>query len=183
MTYPLIGNYGIHPEQSESRQPWIAGLVVREHCLQPSHEGSTGTIDEFLATHGIPGISGIDTRALTLHIRAVGDMRGVIVQDAADMADAELVARAAAAPLPGEYDVVGEVTSPRQEEIGDASGPHIVVLDCGVKRNIIRSLERTRGAHHGGAIRNRRWTRFGLVSRTASSCPLAPAIPPISMPD
>jgi carbamoyl-phosphate synthase small subunit len=145
MTYPLIGNYGIQLEQSESRQPWIAGLVVREHCLQPSHEGSTGTIDEFLATHGIPGISGIDTRALTLHIRAVGDTRGVIVLDAADMADTDLVARAAAAPLPGEYDVVGEVTAPREEEIGDASGPHILVLDCGVKRNIIRSLQK-RGA-------------------------------------
>jgi carbamoyl-phosphate synthase small subunit len=141
MTYPLIGNYGIHPEQSESRQPWIAGLVVREHCLEPSHENSTGTIDAFLAASGIPGISGIDTRALTLHIRAVGDMRGVIVRDAAGIPDAELVARAAAAPLPGEYDVVGEVTVPKVEQSGNVSGPHIVVLDCGVKRNIIRSLE------------------------------------------
>jgi carbamoyl-phosphate synthase small subunit len=145
MTYPLIGNYGIHPEQSESRQPWISGLVVREHCLEPSHEGSTGTIDAYLNASGIPGISGIDTRALTLHIRAVGDMRGVIVRDAAGIADAELVARAAAAPLPGEYDVVGEVTAPEEEQSGDLSGPHIVVLDCGVKRNIIRSLEQ-RGA-------------------------------------
>jgi carbamoyl-phosphate synthase small subunit len=145
MTYPLIGNYGIHPEQSESHRPWIAGLVVREHCLEPSHVGSTGTIDAFLASNGIPGISGIDTRALTLHIRAVGDTRGVIVQDATTVADAVLVARAAAAPLPGEYDVVGEVTAPGVERVGAASGPHIVVLDCGVKRNIIRSLEQ-RGA-------------------------------------
>lgn len=145
MTYPLIGNYGIQPEQSESRRPWIAGLVVREHCLEPSHVGSTGTIAAFLTSNGIPGIAGVDTRALTLHIRAVGDTRGVIVQNATAIADAELVARAAAAPLPGEYDVVGEVTMPEVERVGAASGPHIVVLDCGVKRNIIRSLER-RGA-------------------------------------
>jgi carbamoyl-phosphate synthase small subunit len=145
MTYPLIGNYGIHPEQSESRKPWIAGLVVREHCLEPSHDGSTGTIDGFLAANGVPGISGIDTRALTLHIRAVGDMRGAIVHDAADVSDAELVVRAARASLPGEYDVVGQVTASSVEALGDKSGPHIVVLDCGVKRNIVRSLER-RGA-------------------------------------
>ncbi len=145
MTYPLIGNYGIHPDQSESRQPWIAGLIVREHCLEPSHDGSTGTIAEFLAANGIPGISEIDTRALTLHIRSVGDTRGVIVHDAAETDDAQLVARARAAPLPGELDVVGEVTVVEEETIGDAAGPHIVVLDCGVKRNIIRSLEK-RGA-------------------------------------
>ena len=76
MTYPLIGNYGIHPDANESRQPWIAGLIVREQSDRPSHAGSIGTIDEYLKRHGIPGISGIDTRALTLHIREVGDTRG-----------------------------------------------------------------------------------------------------------
>ncbi len=145
MTYPLIGNYGIHPEQSESRQPWIAGLVVREHCDRPSHDGSMGTIHEYLVHHGIPGVSGIDTRALTLHIREVGDTRGVLVRDAVEISDAELVMRAAAAPVPGEYDVVGEVTALQSERLGAPDGPHIVVLDCGVKRNIIRSLQK-RGA-------------------------------------
>src|SRR5829696_10345821 len=94
MTYPLIGNYGIHPEANESRQPWIAGLVVREYSSRPSHSGSTGTIHEYLERHGIPAISGIDTRSLTLHIREVGDTRGVIVQNAAETPDADLVARA-----------------------------------------------------------------------------------------
>ena len=140
MTYPLIGNYGIHPDQSESRRPWIAGMIVREHCERPSHNRSAGTMDEFLSRHGVPGISGIDTRALTLHIRDVGDTRGIIVQGAAKIPDAELVSRAAVAPLPGEYDVVGEVTAAEVEQLGDVAGPHIVVLDCGVKRNIIRSL-------------------------------------------
>lgn len=140
MTYPLIGNYGIHPDQDESRQPWIAGLVVREQCGEPSHVGSVGTVHEYLLRHGIPGISGIDTRALTLHIRDVGDMRGVIVPRAAALSDAELVAMAEQALLPGEYDVVAEVTGAETEIVGDGDGPRIVVLDCGVKRNIVRSL-------------------------------------------
>jgi carbamoyl-phosphate synthase small subunit len=145
MTYPLIGNYGIHADQDESRQPWIAGLVVREHCVRPSHFGSSGSIESYLERHGIPGISGIDTRSLTLHIREVGDMRGAIIQNAAGMQDAELADRARLAPLPGEYDVVSEVTVTHTAEVATGEGPHIVVLDCGVKRNIVRSLDK-RGA-------------------------------------
>jgi carbamoyl-phosphate synthase small subunit len=139
MTYPLIGNYGIHDDANESRRPWVAGLIVREYSGTPSHVGSTGTIHEFLERHGIPGIAGIDTRSLTLHIRDVGDTRGVIIQNAAGTRDEDLVARARMAPIPGEFDVVGEVTASAPETI-EGSGPHIVVLDCGVKRNIVRSL-------------------------------------------
>jgi carbamoyl-phosphate synthase small subunit len=139
MTYPLIGNYGIHDDANESRRPWVAGLVVREYSDMPSHAGSIGTIHQFLERHGISGIAGVDTRSLTLHIRDVGDTRGVIVQNAARTCDADLVARARNAPLPGERDVVGEVTAATSETI-QGKGPHIVVLDCGVKRNIVRSL-------------------------------------------
>lgn len=139
MTYPLIGNYGIHDNANESRRPWVSGLIVREYSDTPSHAGSTGTIHEFLERHGIPGITGIDTRSLTLHIRDVGDTRGVIIQNAAETRDEDLVARARKAPLPGECDVVGQVTVSASETF-DGAGPHIVVLDCGVKRNIVRSL-------------------------------------------
>jgi carbamoyl-phosphate synthase small subunit len=139
MTYPLIGNYGIHESANESRRPWVSGLVVREHCDTPSHAGSTGTIHEFLERHGIPGISGIDTRSLTLHIRDVGDTRGAIIQNVAGTCDEQLVARASKAPLPGELDVVGQVTTATSQTY-EGAGPHIVVLDCGVKRNIVRSL-------------------------------------------
>ena len=145
MTYPLIGNYGIHPESNESRQPWISGLIVREHAENPSHLGSTGTLADYLERYEIPGIWGIDTRSLTLHIREVGDTRGAIIHNAASIPDAELLSWAQRATLPGEYDVVGEVTALEPETLGDENGPHIVVLDCGVKRNIIRSLAK-RGA-------------------------------------
>ncbi|MFT4036633.1 MAG: glutamine-hydrolyzing carbamoyl-phosphate synthase small subunit [Thermomicrobiales bacterium] len=144
MTYPLIGNYGILPDQDESRQPWISALVVREACDLPSHEGQTGTISDYLASYGIPGIAGIDTRALTLNIRQAGDMRAVLVHNAAGLSDDVLVARAQGAPLPGEFDAVGEVANPEREEL-TADGPHVVVVDCGVKRNIVRSLVK-RGA-------------------------------------
>jgi carbamoyl-phosphate synthase small subunit len=117
---------------------------VREFCELPSHDGSTGTIHDFLSAQGIPGIAGVDTRALTLHIREAGDMRAVLVHDAADLRDDELVARAQDAPLPGDYDAVAVVTNPEREEL-PAAGPHVVVVDCGVKRNIVRSLTK-RGA-------------------------------------
>lgn len=145
MTYPLIGNYGVNAEDNESRQPWIAGLVVREVSDHPSNWRANGTIDAYLTRAGIPGIAGIDTRALTRHLRSVGDTRAVLVHNAAELSDDDLVARATQAMLPGERDVVGEVRAPEQETLGDESGPHIVVIDCGVKRNIVRSLAQ-RGA-------------------------------------
>jgi carbamoyl-phosphate synthase small subunit len=145
MTYPLIGNYGVVADDDESRQPWISALIVREHSDRPSNWRSTGTIDQYLKDHGIPGISGIDTRALTRHIRSVGDTRAVLVRNAANLTDDELVERAKSAPLPGEQPVVDEVSNDQITIDGSINGPHIVVLDCGVKRNIIRSLVR-RGA-------------------------------------
>ncbi|MGC4104955.1 MAG: glutamine-hydrolyzing carbamoyl-phosphate synthase small subunit [Thermomicrobiales bacterium] len=141
MTYPLIGNYGVNADDDESRNPWIAGLIVREACTQPSYWRSIGPLDEYLKRYGIPGISGIDTRALTRHIRSVGDTRAVIVHNTEAMTDEELVALAKQAPIPGEQDVVGEVQEREQIVWGEENtGPHVVVVDCGVKRNIIRSL-------------------------------------------
>lgn len=144
MTYPLIGNYGVDPDQDESRQPWISGLIVRELCDEPSHYRMQGTFAEYLRRHRIPGIKGIDTRALTRHIRSVGDTRAVLVTNAATIPDHELVERARRAVLPGERDAVGEVGLDHPVEF-DGEGPHVVVIDCGVKRNIVRSLTK-RGA-------------------------------------
>ncbi|HVL25505.1 MAG TPA: glutamine-hydrolyzing carbamoyl-phosphate synthase small subunit [Thermomicrobiales bacterium] len=146
MTYPLIGNYGVTNDDDQSRQPWISGLIVREESVQPSNWRSQGTLDAYLKTWGIPGIAGVDTRALTRHIRSVGDARAVLVHHASDLSDEELVKRARNAPLPGEHDVVGEVMTPEETTFGDGNdGPRVVVLDCGVKQNIVNSLV-SRGA-------------------------------------
>jgi carbamoyl-phosphate synthase small subunit len=141
MTYPLIGNYGVNLDDDQSRQPWINGLIVREEAIQPSNWRSQGTLDEYLKRWGIPAISGVDTRALTRHIRSVGDARAVLVHHANDLPDEELVERARNAPLPGEHNVVGEVMMTDEATFGDGNtGPRVVVLDCGVKQNIVNSL-------------------------------------------
>ena len=146
MTYPLIGNYGVNADDNQSRQPWITGLVVREHATRPSNWRSNNTIDAYLKDAGVPGISGIDTRALTRHIRAVGDLRAVIIHNATELTDDDIIARAQAAPLPGDRNVVTEVQMTEESTWGDTNtGPSVVVLDCGVKQNIIDSLT-SRGA-------------------------------------
>jgi len=80
-TYPLIGNYGINESDFESRQIQVRGLAVREYCSQPSHWQSTRTLHEFLLAYGIPGISDIDTRALTRHLRLEGAMMGIVTSE------------------------------------------------------------------------------------------------------
>ncbi len=77
-TYPLIGNYGINESDFESKQIQVRGFVVREYCPRPSHWQSTRTLHEFLLAYGIPGISGIDTRALTRRLRSSGVMMGIL---------------------------------------------------------------------------------------------------------
>ncbi len=72
LTYPLVGNYGINREDSESRRIQVSGLIVREHCDQPSHTGADGTRHEFRKSQDIPGISGVDTRASTRRLRNRG---------------------------------------------------------------------------------------------------------------
>jgi carbamoyl-phosphate synthase small subunit len=140
MTYPLIGNYGVNAADAESRQPWISGLIVRELCELPSNWRSEGTLDDYLRENQIPGISGIDTRALTRHIRQSGDIRGVLVRNAAGISDEELIERAQNARLPGDWDVVGLVGQDGLQRFGAGDGPHVVVVDCGVKLNIVQSL-------------------------------------------
>lgn len=141
-TYPLIGNYGVTPADDESFRPWVRGVIVRDYSDEPSNWRSVGTFASYLEEHDIPGIQGIDTRALTRHLRDIGLLRGVIVPDRRDLSDDDLIARARTAPLPSEYNAVAETSIPAIETTGDPNGLHVVVLDCGHKRNIVRSLER-----------------------------------------
>ena len=141
LTYPIIGNYGVTPGDDESRQPWVSALIVREYVDEPSHWQMTGTLDAYLAAHGIPGIADVDTRALTRHIRAHGLVRGALVPDRTGMSDAELVAKARRAPLTSDIDAVGDVSAPASRDYAaPLDGPHVVVLDCGLKEDIVRSL-------------------------------------------
>lgn len=141
MTYPLIGNYGVTETDEQSRRPWVAGLIVREYCDEPSHWRSQETLAAYLRRWGIPALHSVDTRALTRHLRLHGTMRAVLVSDRRGRSDEELRALARRAWTPEQEDVVPAV---RGEPVtfGPPDAPHVVVIDCGVKRNILVSLAR-----------------------------------------
>ncbi len=135
MTYPLIGNYGISYEDMESDRPWPDGYIVRELSRLPSNFRSVDTIQNFLLKYDIPGICGIDTRALTKILREKGTMNGMItVNEYADLS--KPLARIK------EYRVEGVVkrTSCREKTTLPGSGKRVALLDLGAKRNIARSL-------------------------------------------
>lgn len=138
MTYPLIGNYGINDEDVESTRPWVEGFIIKELSGIPSNWRSRMSLDEYLKTYNIAGIQGIDTRALTRHLRINGAMRGVISM--VDLDEKSLLKKARASPSIIGRDLVKEVACKEPWEINNPSGYKVVLLDCGVKHNIIRSL-------------------------------------------
>ena len=144
-TYPLIGNYGINDRDFESRKAQVAGFVVREHSLRPSHSLSTSTLDEFLRAQGVAGISGVDTRAITRRLRTHGVMMGTIT---AGESPKSALARLRKRPSYGEIDFVELVSTPEPyhwtQPTSGMDPPEarrrIVVDDYGLKHNILRIL-------------------------------------------
>lgn len=135
MTYPLIGNYGICYEDMESAKPWPDGYIVRELSRMSSNFRSEDSIQHFLEKYDIPGISGIDTRALTKRLREKGTMNGMITTDEKYSLDTVL-------PKIREYvpsGVVKKVTL-KEKKIWPGSGPRVALLDFGAKDNIAQSL-------------------------------------------
>jgi len=138
LTYPLIGNYGANDEDFESSRFHVEGVVVREHCERPSSWRAQGTLDEWLAEHGVPGISEVDTRALTRHIRSAGEIRAVL--STTDLDPDRLVARARAAQGLEGRDLASVVTCREPYTFAPGERGRIVVYDYGVKRGILRGL-------------------------------------------
>ena len=137
MTYPLIGNYGINPFDFESGRPHARGFIVKEYCPEPSNWRAELTLDAFLKQYDIPGIAGLDTRALTKTLRSKGTMRGLITT-AAD-SEAELLERVAAIPDLSGQDFIKGVTTDRVYSEGEGN-QHVVLVDFGAKGNIVRRL-------------------------------------------
>jgi carbamoyl-phosphate synthase small subunit len=147
MTAPQIGNTGITWEDGEAGRPFLRGFVVRELSAIESNWRSKESLDSYLKRHGIVGITGVDTRSLTRHIRDVGaQMAALGTEDAATLHD-----RAKAAPPMIGQDLTGEVSTAKPYEWTEGSGVwseprrdacrwHVVALDFGVKRNILRCL-------------------------------------------
>ena len=149
MTYPLIGNYGINPEDVESARPHVEGFVVREYTRHYSNWRAQGSLDEYLRQYAIIGVEGVDTRAITRHIRSAGAMRAIISTE--DLDPQALVRKAQDSPGLVGRDLVREVTcqdqylwSSKDTSIDvPAFKPafKVVAMDFGAKRNILQILE------------------------------------------
>ena len=159
-TYPLIGNYGSNAEDFESGRCQAAGIVVRELCEEPSNFRSGRPLGVFLKEHGVVGIAGVDTRALTRRLRTVGVMMGAI---STDETPAEVLRRINDNPGYGEMDLVELVSTPEPYEWlpkdrapdvspspragrgiggGVPTGPRIVAIDYGIRESILKNLHR-----------------------------------------
>jgi carbamoyl-phosphate synthase small subunit len=141
-TYPLIGNYGINETDPESKQIQVRGFVVREYCPTPSHWQSTGNLQEYLKANGIPGLSGIDTRALTRRLRSAGVMMGIL---ASEMTTQEALKKLRSLPPYGTIDFIKEVSTEEsyQWKLRSSivkSNYRIIAVDMGLKYNIARIL-------------------------------------------
>jgi carbamoyl-phosphate synthase small subunit len=143
MTHPQIGNYGVADSGDESVRPWVAALIARELADHPNHWEARTRLEDFLRTWDVPGLQGIDTRALVRRLRDSGTQRGVLRQSppggfTPETLD-ELRAAARAAPSVSQLDLVTGVSGvlPVPTSQGE-----VAILDCGAKWSIIRSLER-----------------------------------------
>lgn len=140
-TYPLIGNYGVNEEDYESRRIWARGFVVRERCEGFEHAKARGSIDEFLKRFGVPGISGLDTRAIVRKIRSQGVMPACIAAYEGEVDFNALLAKARALDY-SSIDFVREVSEQGAKVYGKGqSGKKVVLIDCGTKMNIVRELD------------------------------------------
>ncbi|MFP6630618.1 MAG: glutamine-hydrolyzing carbamoyl-phosphate synthase small subunit [Myxococcota bacterium] len=156
MTYTEIGNVGVNPSDEESARPFLEGFVVKELCQFPSNWRAEGELDGYLREAGVPGLSGIDTRALVRRIRDGGAQVAVLSTDPAVQDEGELIARARSAPGLEGVDWVDAVTCSEIYEWREGAWPgiqgqlprperpmptlRVVAYDFGVKRNILRLL-------------------------------------------
>jgi len=153
LTYPLIGNYGATDEDLESSRPFVQGVIMRELCDRPNSWRARYSLTDFLGKYGIVGIGGVDTRAITRHIRSHGAMRcGISTEYKAD----ELLEKVMESPDISGQDFVAEVTTEKAYEFELEPNPvedqrdfpdrkwnhHIVLVDTGTKMNIPKSLAR-----------------------------------------
>jgi carbamoyl-phosphate synthase small subunit len=142
MTYPLIGNYGVNPEDVESRRPWVEGFVVREASRVASNWRSTETLDSYLKRNNIVGIEHVDTRALVRHIRDKGAMRSAI--STVDL-DPESVLQKVLGSPPMENRELASVVSISDEfeyPSTETAKYHVVAYDFGVKTNSLREFSK-----------------------------------------
>lgn len=139
MSYPLIGNYGVNSNNMESERVQVSGFVVRELCDAPASGYGGRDLNSFLVENGIPGIAGVDTRALIIKIRDAGTMKGRIVYDGDPAGHLEELRKM---PYPSESNLVGDVSTKEILHYPKENAKTVALFDCGVKRNIVRELRK-----------------------------------------
>lgn len=137
-TYPLQGNYGISKQWYQSDGIKVDGLVVREYCSHPSHHLSEKDLSDFLREYEVPGISGIDTRYLTIKLREQGSMKAALSTQ--NIEDEDLLDLARAQPSIVDRDLVDKVSVHQPRTLGEDFKKKMVIIDCGYKKNVIKSL-------------------------------------------
>lgn len=142
MTYPHIGNYGASEADLEAAKPMVSGVVVRAFSHRYSNQHADESLDAFMKRHQLVGISGVDTRALVLHIREKGVMNAII--SSVDLDDSSLVAKASGWPSMDGLELASRVTVAESYDYASGKAAKIAVYDFGVKQNILRSF-RNRG--------------------------------------
>ena len=137
MTYPLMGNYGINEEDAESRRPWASAFIVQSVARRASNYRSEEELDRYLSRYDIPGIAGLDTRALTRHLRTRGTMNGMITSR-------EDLSIQACSKIARDYRVTGVVKMVSRTEMEHipGEGKRVALMDYGAKNSILRSLRR-----------------------------------------
>ena len=144
LTYPIVGNYGINRDDMESSRIRVSGLIVRDHCDEPSHGSSESTLHQFLLKYDVPGISEVDTRAITRRLRSAGVMMGMITTDDPQLALLNLKQK----PKYDNLDLVADVSTtqvydwPTPSLNPDYPMPRVLVTDSGLKYNILRHLRK-----------------------------------------
>ena len=140
MTNPLMGNYGANDEDLESTHPFVSGFVVREAAQRYSNWRAEESLGSFLARSGVLGIEQVDTRRLVRMLRSEGAMRGVLSTES--LSDAEFIEIARQSPNMAGLDLTKGVTTSNSYDMGESSKkkPHVVVIDYGIKQNILRKL-------------------------------------------
>lgn len=135
LTYPLIGNYGAAKKFDQSRKCFFNGFIIGELCDDGSNWQKEEELSDFLKRNDIPCLYNVDTRAITRHIRSAGSMKGVLVPEGTSQEEIDALMKP---EIP--RDVVSVVTTEKTYKMENAGGPHVVVMDFGVKRHILESL-------------------------------------------
>lgn len=137
MNYPLIGNYGICDDDYETKTPTISGLIVKEYCDHPSNFRCAQPLGEVMEKYGIVGVEGVDTRKIARHIRDYGSCKAYIISEPTEVTKALKELREWT-PVDDAVSVVS--TKEKYVEGAENKGFHVVAIDCGMKKNIVREM-------------------------------------------